>query len=153
MRLVVASILSIALIAGCASGSAVRTSQNTALIQATAAPSCGSAGASQVAEQQAAIETLRAGYDRYVITGGAAQNNVQVLRLPQTSTTNGNFSNNSWTANTTYSTQTVVSGSHDQSFSIVMYRDTDPEAANAISARAVLGSDWQEAVADGVSIC
>ena len=153
MRIVAAVVISSIVLAGCATGSAVRTSQNTALIQATAAPVCGNVGASQVAEKQAAIETLRAGYDRYIITGGASQNNVRVSQVPGTATTYGNVYGNSWSARTTYSTQTVVSGNHAQSFSIVMYRDNETGAAGAISAKEVLGSDWQKIVKDGVQTC
>jgi hypothetical protein len=153
MRILYISAICAVLISGCASGSAVRTSQNSALIQATAAPICGSVGASQVAERQAAIETLRAGYDKYVITGGAAQNNVRVSQVPARATTYGNIYGNTWTANTSYSTNTIVSGSHAQQFSIMMFRNTDGGAENAISAREVLGADWQKIVANGVVTC
>jgi hypothetical protein len=63
-------------LAGCASSQAIRTSANTMFISTSAAPVCGGQGALRVAQQQAAIATLRAGYDRYIITGGQAQNEV-----------------------------------------------------------------------------
>jgi hypothetical protein len=62
-------------LAGCARGEAVRTSANTMMVQTSAAPVCGGGGALQVAQRVAAIETIRAGYDRYIITGGQSQNN------------------------------------------------------------------------------
>jgi hypothetical protein len=40
------------------------------IIQTGAAPICGGAGALKVSQQLAAIETIKAGYDRYIITGG-----------------------------------------------------------------------------------
>ncbi len=137
----------------CASGSAVRTSQNTALIQASAAPVCGGSGAAQVAQKQAAIETIRAGYDRYVIASGQSQNNVRVTQVPGTSYTRGNVFGNSWNATTTYTPQTVVSGRHEQSFSIVMFRRGDPGYYSAISAKETLGADWAKIVDEGVMTC
>jgi hypothetical protein len=141
------------LLASCASGSAVRTSQNTALIQATAAPVCGGEGAAQVAQQQAAIETIKAGYERYIISGGNAQNNVRVTQVPGTSYTSGSVYGNSWNARTTHTTTTVVSGRHEQSFSIVMFNPGDPGYAQAIPAREILGADWASIVKDGIQTC
>jgi len=66
----------------CAGAQATRTSANTMMIDAGAAPACGPGGAAKVAAKSAAIETIRAGYDRYIITGGQAQNNVSVTQMP-----------------------------------------------------------------------
>ena len=78
-------IIALALIfalAACTRGAAVRTSANTMVVQTGAAPVCGGTGALRVAQKMAAIETIRAGYDRYIITGGQAQNNVTVSQMP-----------------------------------------------------------------------
>lgn len=34
-----------------------------------------------------------------------------------------------------------------------MFRDSDPGAENAISARGVLGEDWETKVKDGIHTC
>src|SRR5690606_10223230 len=143
LRVYVAALVCMTLTA-CASGSAVKTSQNSAIIRATAAPVCGGIGAASVAEKQAAIETIRSGYDGYIITGGAAENNVQVTQSLGSATTYGRVYGNSWTANTTYTPQTFVSGNHAQSFSIVMFKAGEPGYANAIDAKSVLGVDWEK---------
>ncbi|MCS6761439.1 MAG: hypothetical protein MO846_05250 [Candidatus Devosia symbiotica] len=51
MRNVVLTALVVSLLAGCARGSAIRTSNNTTLIQALANPSCGGAGAVLAAQK------------------------------------------------------------------------------------------------------
>jgi hypothetical protein len=141
-------------LAGCARGEAVRTSANTMVIQTGAAPVCGGQGALRVAQQLAAIETIRAGYDRYIITGGQAQNNVAVSQMPGSYSTEGTYGRGYYQATTTYQPgPTVVSGSHDQGLAVVMFREGEPGAQQAISARNMLGADWQEKVTNGVRTC
>jgi hypothetical protein len=111
----------------------------------------------RVASKSAAIETLRAGYDRYIITGGQAQNNVSVSQMPghlQTSGTATYGGYGSYRATTTYVPgPTIVSGSHDRSLGVVMFRHREPGAENAIDARQALGPEWQELVRSGVRTC
>jgi hypothetical protein len=141
-------------VAGCASGQAVRTSANTMIIQTGAAPICGGSGALRVAQQLAAIETVRAGYDRYIITGGQAQNNVVVAQAPGTYNTTMSGSNGFYHGTTTYTPgPAIVAGSHDQGLAVAMFREGEPGAEQAIPARDTLGPDWQEKVKNGVRTC
>jgi hypothetical protein len=141
-------------LAACARGEAVRTSANTMIIQTSAAPVCRGTGALHVAQQLAAVETIRAGYDRYVITGGQAQNNVSVTQTPGSYTTTGTVNGNFYNATTTYQPgPTIVSGSHDQGLAVVMFREGEPGAQQAVPARAVLGADWEEKVKNGIHTC
>ena len=48
---------------------------------------------------------------------------------------------------------TMVSGSYDHAFAIKMYRTGEAGSANAISAREILGPNWQKLVKDGVRTC
>ena len=128
------------------------------IIDAGAAPACGSMGAAKVAQKSAAVETIRAGYDRYIITGGQAQNNVSVSQMPGQFQTSGTatygrgFGTNN--ATTTYVPgPTIVSGSHDRSLGVVMFRNGEPGAENALDARQALGAEWQEIVKLGVHTC
>ena len=57
----------------CARTEAVRTSANSIFVQVSAAPACGSTGAVNVASQLAAIETIRAGFDKYIIESGVSR--------------------------------------------------------------------------------
>lgn len=115
---------------------------------------CGGAGAANVAQKQVAIETLKAGFDRYVIVAAAASNDVRVTQMPgsyQTSgmaTVHGNMA--TYHGNTRYVPgPTIVSGGHNQTFAIRMFRNGDSGAANAVSARDTLGPKWQEMVKAG----
>lgn len=150
-------VLSLALSA-CAGAQVTRTSQNTLLIDAGAAPACGGMGAARVASKSAAIETIRAGYDRYIITGGAAANNVQTSQLPGQFNTYGTASYGggvgAYQSRTTYTPgPTIVTGSHDRSLAVVMFKSGDLGSENAIDAREALGPDWRQLVDSGVHTC
>jgi hypothetical protein len=145
-------------LAGCASAQATRTSANTVMIDAGAAPVCGSAGAARVAAKMAVIETVRAGFDRYIITGGAAQNNVTATQLPGQYNTVGTATYGrgfgSYQATTTYTPgPVIVGGSHDRQLGVVMFHNGEPGAENAIDARQELGPEWRELVRTGVRTC
>jgi hypothetical protein len=138
------------LLAGCAGTNTIRTSQDTAIVQASAAPICGGIGSAKVAQKQAAIETLKAGYDRYVILGAASTNNVRATQLPGSYRTTGTLQGGALNATTVYQPgPTMVSGTHDQSFAIRMFRDGEPGSGQALSAREMLGPEWPELVKAG----
>lgn len=146
------------LISACAGAQATRTSKNTLMIDAGAAPACGGSGAARVAAASAAIETIRAGYERYIIAGQAASSNVNVSQLPGrynsygTATYGGGYG--TFQSTTTYTPgPTIVSGSHDRSLSVVMFKPGDPGFDNAIDARESLGPNWQQLVKSGVHTC
>ncbi|RYE73198.1 MAG: hypothetical protein EOO81_01260 [Oxalobacteraceae bacterium] len=146
--------VSVSSLSSCASSNAIRTSQNSAIIQTSAAPVCGAQGAARVAQAQAAVETLKAGYDRYIITSAASANNVSVNQMPGSYQTQGSAniygSRGTYQSSTTYVPgPTIVAGTHDQSFGIVMFKDGEPGAQQAIPARETLGPEWKEIVAKG----
>jgi hypothetical protein len=47
----------------------------------------------------------------------------------------------------------MVYGSHDQGLAVAMFRDGDPGAEQALSARDALGPEWQDKVKNGVRTC
>ncbi|QKD01495.1 hypothetical protein [Mesorhizobium loti] len=131
-------------LAGCASANTVQTSKNTAVVQSSAAPACGEIGAAKVAQKQAAVATLKAGYDSYIIVDAASQNNVQVVQTPGTYNTTAVANGNYVTATTTYQPGVpIVMGHHNQAFAIRMFKNGEPGSENALSARDALGPDWQ----------
>lgn len=147
-----APLLAVALVGGCARSNAIQTSADTMIVQTRAAPICGGAGAANVAQKQAAIETLKAGYDRYVIFDAASQNTVQLTQLPGgTYQTTGNvYRGGGFDARTTYTPgPTIVTGGHNQAFVIKMFREGDYGSEQAVPARQVLGDKWQEMVKAG----
>jgi hypothetical protein len=122
------------------------------IIQAEAAPFCRGTGALRVAQQSAAIETIKAGYD--FITGSQAQNNVVATQMPGTSNTTIVGGRGFYQGTTTYQPgPTIVAGSHDRGLAIAMFREGEPGAQQAISARDVLGPDWQDKVKNGIHTC
>ena len=101
-------------------------SQDTFKISTNAAPACGPTGARNVAFKAAAIEVIRKGGDKFIIVGDNTDMGMQ-----------GDIFNG---FNTNYSQGMVVR----------MIREGSAEASNALSARAQLGANWQQIVADGV---
>ena len=119
---------------------------------------CGSVGAAKAAQKPAAVETIKAGYDRYIITSAAAANNVTATRMPGSYQTYGTV--NSYGGFRTVNTTTtytpgpmIYGGSHDQSVGVVMFKDGEPGSDQAISAREVLGPKWAVIVKHGVNLC
>ena len=107
-----------------------------------------------MAQQQAAIETIKAGYDRYIIVDAASANNVGIVRTPGSYQTVGTVGGGFINTSTTYRPgPTFVAGSHNQAFAIRMFRDGEAGAAQALSARETLGENWQALVKSGVNTC
>jgi hypothetical protein len=121
--------------------------QDTVEITSTAALACGQQGAQKVAFQRAAVETIRRGYDRFLIINGGGQTNVHVLGYtPVTAYATG-------PAVTVYGGQPIYGGSHNQGLVVKMFRAGDPTGANALDARQVLGPGWQDAVSKNTWTC
>lgn len=148
------TIFSCLVLASCASSNTIKTSSSTAIVQTSAEAMCGGAGAANVAQKQAAIETLKAGFDRYIIFDSAASSNVQLTQLPgsyQTSGTAMIYGNRAtYQGNTQYIPgPMIVSGGYQQSFAIKMFREGEGGASSAVSAREILGPKWQQMVKVG----
>ena len=149
---------SVIAVSACAKSEAIRTSGNNFVLQTSAAPICGPTGAARVASQMAAVETLRAGYDRYIIFNGSSANNVSLVQGGGTSRSSGSLTYGggygNYSGRTTYTPGPVFEmGTHDQSLTVQMYRDSEPDAKNAISAREALGPEWADKVKSGVNTC
>lgn len=104
---------------GCASTAVTPLAQNEILVSTSAAPACGTSGAARVASQMAAVETIRSGFERYIILGAQAENNVRAVSTgPTFATTTGTFNtigNTTFGSSTTTfgGSQTVLTGSND----------------------------------------
>lgn len=146
------------MLGGCVQSTAMRVSQNQMIIQTSADPECGSVGAAKAAQKQAAIETIKAGYDLYVITSAAAASNVHATQLPGSYQTYGTVNSyggyGTVNATTTYMPGPVImSGSHDQSIGVRMFKQGEPGSNQALSARETLGPKWAVIVKDGSNVC
>lgn len=139
----------VTLLAGCAETSVMDVNANTVMVTASADPSCGQIGAKEVAVRRAAYETLKRGYDRYIIVETAAQDNTRVEDGPPVTietTTKGNR-----TETIIDGGDSIIGGTHDQEIVIRMFRLSDPGADKAVDARRVLGPDWQNVLSKAPS--
>lgn len=147
------------LVAGCAETSVTPISRNEVIISTSAAPACGRTGAARVASQMAAVETLRRGFERYVVLGAQSQNNVRAITTgPTSATTTGTFNTfgNTTTGNSTTTfggSQTIFTGSNDADLRVLMLNRGERGFQQGIDARQTLGPDWQKLVADGINSC
>jgi hypothetical protein len=141
--------------ASCTTSETVQTSKSTAIVQTSAAPICGGQGAARTAYKQAAIATLKAGYDSFIIMSGEAANNVRMVQMPGSYNTYGNMNRyGGFSATTTYSPGPVMAaGTHNQSFGVKMFKNGEPGSSEAISARDALGPDWQKILKNGIHTC
>ena len=146
-------------ISACASSEVIPVSKNQIIISTSAAPACGTAGAAKVAAKMAAIETIRRGFERYIILGSQQANNVGVIRTgPTYANTYGQasvYGNTAYGSSTTYygGQQTIFTGSHDRGLAVLMLNRGDKGFANGVDAKAQLGEDWQQLVANGINTC
>ena len=133
-------------LAECAKTDAVPLSSDEMQILVDAAPACGATGAQRIAVQAAAIETVRKGFDRFVVK---AINGVSLASGMWTSPTTTTAINNR-TAVSSGGWATIVRR-HQNTVRIRMIRHGDPAAERAIDARSHLGPEWREKVADGAA--
>lgn len=144
-------------LSGCVSSGSARLSEREVMVQSSADPVCGAHGALIAAQRQAAIETIKAGYDKYIVLGASNSNNVQTHILPGATKTRvkADFDDESlsYKVTTRHKPDIVTTGSFDHEFMIRMFREGEPGAFQAVSARAILGPQWSEIVRVGVFNC
>lgn len=147
------------LLAGCASSSIVPMSKNRVAINTRAAPICRTTGATSVATKMAAVETIKRGYERFIVLGFGAQNNTRVVTTgPTYSTTTGSarvFGNSVYgSSRTKYGGQmTTLAGGNDAQMEVVMLNRGDSGFEQGVDAKDTLGPDWRKVVEDGINTC
>jgi hypothetical protein len=108
-----------------------------------------------IVEKDAAIETIKDGFDYFVITSANGQELPGgVYYTPQAATTSGFATAYGPTAygqsTTTYSGGMAIPlDKHEEVVTVVMFHAGDPNAQHAISARDSLGPDWKKIVSKG----
>lgn len=136
MRIVGVAALCVAL-GGCAGASTIPLAQDTVQITARAAPICGAVGAEKIAIRQAAVETIRRGYDRFIVLNAQAGGTYAGSTPIVVQNLGGGVAMASGGAPMIAPNQGLV---------VKMFKDNDPAASNALSARDSLGADWQDQV-------
>lgn len=116
----------IVLLTACAETSVQPMSTDRFKVTTHAAPACGPTGARNLAFKAAAIEVIRKGGDRFIIEQDATGSGLQGDIF------NGMYQN------------------FNQGMVVRLISPNSPEVRTALSAREVLGANWQEVVAEGV---
>ncbi|HBZ43714.1 MAG TPA: hypothetical protein DEO85_06550 [Maritimibacter sp.] len=115
---------------GCARTDVQPLSQNTFAISTSAAPACGASGARRVANQVAAIEVIKRGADRFIFVQDNSGSQVEGLTFNQF-------------------TGVGVLSSNQQYLAVRTLKQGEPGYSNGLSARQILGPNWQEIAASG----
>ncbi|MCF3947788.1 hypothetical protein [Acidiphilium iwatense] len=146
-------------LAACARTTVLPIAADEVELTAYVAPVCGAWGAQKMALHDAAVETLRAHYSRFIVMDAGAADDVRVLmRTPTIAQTYGSatvtgtpgYATASGSSTTLYTGGLpIVAGTHDETLVLRLFHRTDPGAENAVSARSVLGPQWQKALAHG----
>lgn len=146
-------------LSACVETSVVPVAQNQIIINTSAAPICRGAGAQNVAVKMAAVEALRRGYDRFIITGAAQQNNTGVFQTAPTYATTATTLNTYGNTGYGYSNtqfgggNTIVYGSHDASLGVLLLKRGDAGYERGVDAKGVLGEKWKEIAEKGIATC
>lgn len=152
-------LLPIVVLSACASTSFTQLARNQAVVSTSAAPVCHESGAAAVANQGAAIATIKQGFERFVIVGYGTENNTRVVSTgPTYATTSGTFNRFGNTVYGSSTTQfggqsTFIAGRNNAELRIVMLNPGDAGYEDGVDAKQVLGVDWEKKVADGVPTC
>ena len=130
LKLIIAGMTCATLVA-CAQTDIQPLTATSFMVATEAAPACGRTGARKVANQAAAIEVIRRGGDKFIF----------VSQNTGSRTTGASY--NAYTGFQTYN-------SNEQGLVVQMVERGDKDYGNALSARQVLGENWEEKVSKGV---
>jgi len=158
----VSLICTVLLMTGCAKTQAIRTSADTMIISTSGAPACNMNGVMKVAHQMSAVETIKSGYDGFIVLDGASSDTVTTTQMPGSfhttgygsANTYGNHTSMNYNSTTRYQPgPTLYSGKRNVGFSIKMLKETDKGFEKSVPAREVLGENWQAIVEKGINTC
>lgn len=121
-------------LSACASVSAIPLSANSFQVMSNGNSGCTPEQAQKVAFRHAAVETIRRGHDRFIITGSDGRSQMSSASV--------------WGGSASYGHNEI------QTLTVKTFKADDPAAADAISARETLGPKWEEAIKeDGPVSC
>jgi hypothetical protein len=123
--------LSLFFLVACAETDIQPLTATSFMVATEAAPACGRSGARKVANQAAAIEVIKRGGDKFIFVGESTGSRV---------------------TGTTYNTYTGFQtyNSNEQGLVVQMLSKGQAGYNEALSARQLLGANWQEIVAKGI---
>jgi hypothetical protein len=118
-------------LAGCATTDIQPLSATSFKVATEAAPACGRTGARKVANQAAAIEVIRRGGDKFIFVGENTGSRVTGMSY-------------------SYYGGLQTYNSNEQGLVVQMVSKGQPGYNDALSARQILGPDWQTIVGKGI---
>lgn len=151
----IAAVITALIVTSCASSSVIPLTQDTLRISSEAELECGVSSVQKIAFQQAAIETIRRGYDRFIVIGDDHSRDIGVAgSTPAVAQTTGSTFGGGFNATTTYSGGSpLIYGWNTQGLVVKMFKEDDPAARNALVARNELGANWAELIKKEVKTC
>ena len=128
---------------GCARTSTAPVGEDTIEITVHVATICDGRDAERLAQRHAAVETVRRGFDDYVVIGSVGGDHV-ADDAPETARTTllGD------SGRTLFSEDAPLLA-HHRMLTVRMFRAGEGDSAATVSARAVLGDDWEAIAAKG----
>lgn len=131
MNKTILSLVACIALSGCATTDVQPLTASSFMISTTAAPACGASGARKVANQAAAIEVIRRGGDRFVFVSQNSDSSISGV-----------------TFNPYAGVQ--LQRSSNQGLVVQMVSKGQQGYSNSLSAKEILGPDWQNIVEKGV---
>lgn len=148
------ALLAVLALTGCAKSAAIPLSSDTVQITTEGMYACGMDGVQRLAVTRAAVETIKRGFDKFLIVDGAYSKEQTLagytpIEARTKSKSEGTIYGDSVSIRTS-STTRVTGGeplhmiTHNQALTVKMFKDDDPLGSNAISARNELGPKWSD---------
>jgi len=132
-------------LAGCARTSTAPVDENTIEITVHVPAICDARHAERIALHHAAVETIRRGFDDYIVVGTVGGNHA-ISVGPATARTMPYRDGE----RTLFSDDAPLLG-HHRLLAVRMFRAGEGDGAASVSARAVLGNEWEAIAAKGAS--
>jgi len=130
-------------LAGCARTSTAPVGADTIEITVHVGTICDGSDAERLARRHAAVETIRRGFDDYVVVGSFGGDHM-ADEEPATARTTLSGSS----GRTLFSEDAPLLA-HHRVLTVRMFRAGEGDSAATVSARAVLGDEWEAVVAKG----
>ena len=132
-----------AALTGCARTSTVPVGADTIEITVHVGTICDGSDAERLARRHAAVETIRRGFDDYVVTGSVGGDHVAEAEPATARTTLSGGS-----GRTLFSEDAPLLA-HHRMLTVRMFRAGAGDSAETVSARTVLGDEWEAVAAKG----
>ena len=133
-----------AVLTGCARTSTVPVGEDTIEITVHVATICDGRDAERLARRNAAVETIRRGFDDYIVIGSVGGDHM-AEEEPATARTTLSGSS----GRTLFSDDAPLLA-HHRVLTVRMFQAGAGDSAATVSARAVLGDEWEAVAAKGV---